>query len=106
MHNDTDLLIQEFLDLAIRKTNEHYAEHYRTLSAPKLYIEKGRKYHRVVSDYDYGHRSVHAFIGNDGKLYKSASWKAPVKDARYDLNTDMKKLERVFDPYGGYLYKR
>ena len=106
MHNDTDLRVQEYLDLVIRLTTKHYAEHYPTLKAPTMYIEKGRKYHRVVSDYDYGHRSVHAFIGADGKLYKAAGWKAPAKGARYDLNTDMEKLEQVFDPYGSYLYKR
>ena len=101
-----DLHVQAYLDLIIRLTNKFYAEHYPNLKAPIFYIEKGRKYHRVVSDYDVGHRNVHAFIGTDGKLFKAASWKAPAKDARYDLNTDMEKIEQVFDPHGGYLYKR
>ena len=103
---NTDINIQQYLDLVIRLTNKHYAERYPTLKAPTMYIEKGRKYHRVVQADEYGHRSVHAFIGNDGKLYKAAGWKAPAKDARYDLNTDMQILEQRFDPYGGYLYKR
>ena len=103
---NTDLHIQEFLDLATRKANAHYAEHYPTLSAPIFYIEKGRKYNRVVMSDKYGHRSVHAFIGNDSKLYKAAGWKAPAKGARYDLGTDMQTLEQVFDPYGSYLYAR
>ena len=106
MMTNTDLNVQQYLDLAIRLTNKHYAERYPNLKAPIFYIEKGRKYHRVVQADDVGHRHVHAFVGNDGKLYKAASWKAPVKDARYDLNTDMQKLEQCFDPYGGYLYKR
>ena len=102
---NTDLNVQQYLDLVIRLTNKHYAERYPRLKVPTFYIEKGRKYHRVVMA-DNGSRSVHAFIGNDGKLYKAAGWKAPAKDARYDLNTDMQILEQRFDPYGGYLYKR
>lgn len=102
---NTDINVQQYLDLAIRLTNKHYATHYPSLTPPTMYIEKGRKYHRVVMS-DNGSRSVHAFIGNDGKLYKAAGWKVPVKDARYDLNTDMQKLEQVFDPFSGYLYKR
>ena len=42
-----------------------------------------------------------------GDVYKPASWKAPVKDARYNILDDVAR-EHCFssvDPFGSYLYK-
>lgn len=108
---NTDLLTQEYLDLVQKMSGEYFAKHYSNLQAPKYYVERGRKYHRVVqhdrslctaSD---SSRSVHAFIGEDGMLYKAAGWKAPAKGARYNLETDMDVIRQRFDPHGSYLYR-
>ena len=105
---NTDLLTQEYLDLIQKMTSEYFAKHYSNLQAPKYYVERGRKYHRVVQ-HDRGgsssSRSVHAFIGEDGMLYKAAGWKAPAKGARYNLETDMAVIRQRFDPHGSYLYR-
>ncbi len=103
---NTDLLIQEYLDVLIQAVNTYYAKYYPNLEPDKYYIMKGRKYHRVVSAGKHGNRSVHAFVGEDGMLYKAAGWAAPAKDARYNLATDMDVLRERIDPHGGYLYKR
>ena len=103
-NTNTDLLTQEYLDLIQKMTGEYFAKHYSNLQAPKYYVERGRKYHRVVQ-HDRGGSSVHAFIGEDGMLYKAAGWKSPAKGARYNLETDMAVIGKRFDPHGSYLYR-
>ena len=86
-----------------------------TQTAPKtgsnigFYLDSmGRKYHKIIMETDGGNRSVHCFINmKTGELHKAASFKAPVKDARFDLNI-IREREFVLencDWSGGYLYK-
>ncbi len=62
---------------------------------------KGQKYSRIVSG-----GSVHAFVDNDGLLYKSQGWKAPAKDARFDLMDpeSFANMAKVVRWSGGHLY--
>lgn len=67
------------------------------------------KYHRVELTYGPGGgagKSVHAFIDSQGKVYKSAGWKAPAKGVRYDMTVaaSAAAIVRDADPFGGYLY--
>jgi len=76
----------------------------------KFYIEEGgRKYHKIVMEYENGQRSVHAFVDKKtGEVYKSASWKSPAKGVRYDLRLIEQRewlLENA-DWAGGYLYAK
>ena len=74
----------------------------------KFYYETGRKYHKVIMETEDGSRSVHAFINKKtGELHKAASFKAPVKEPRFDLRIIQERefvLEKC-DWSGGYLYK-
>ena len=74
----------------------------------KFYIESGRKYHKIIMETEDGSRSVHCFVNmKTGELHKAASFKAPVKEPRFDLRV-IKEREWVFencDWSGGYLYK-
>ena len=74
----------------------------------KFYYETGRKYHKVIMETESGSRSVHAFINKKtGELHKAASFKAPVKEPRFDLRIIVERefvLEKC-DWSGGYLYK-
>lgn len=74
----------------------------------KFYYETGRKYYKLIMETDNGSRSVHAFVNKTtGELHKAASFKAPVKEPRFDLRI-IKEREWVFekcDWAGGYLYK-
>ena len=69
----------------------------------------GRKYHKIweVDNRTYGGRSCHAFINKKtGEVFKPASYKAPAKIARYNLNI-ISSREECFsraDWAGGYLY--
>jgi hypothetical protein len=72
-------------------------------------IETGRKYHKIIFIDGGGSRSVHCFVDRStGEVYKSASWKSPAKDVRYDLRliTDREWLYEHADWAGGYLYKK
>jgi hypothetical protein len=74
----------------------------------KFYIESGRKYHKIIMETDSGNRSVHCFINmKTGELHKAASFKAPVKEARFDLRiiTEREFVLEKCDWSGGYLYK-
>jgi len=75
----------------------------------RLEFEPGKKYIRVVqtSDRQFD-RSAHAFLNPvTGEVFKAASWKAPAKDARYNLLDDLswEKMLGRLDWAGGYLYK-
>lgn len=57
-----------------------------------FFLEKGRKYHRVVQDTRnketgemFNQRSVAGFLDNDGNIYKAAGWKAPAKGIRGNI---------------------
>lgn len=86
-------------------TAEYYAKHLPTLQVPTYVVASGKKFHKVVCVND-GSRHVHSFVDQADNLFKAASWAAPAKGVRYNLNTDMPKLRQVIDPHGGYLYKR
>ena len=76
-------------------------------------IVEGKKYLKIVqrdvTDGKVTDRSgsVHAFVDKkNADLYKAAGWAAPAKGVRYNLITDMQKLEQVANWNGGYLYIR
>ena len=57
----------------------------------RFYVEArhGSKTLRVVTtdDQEFG-TSIHAFVGADGAIYKSAGWKAPAAGVRYRVTSD------------------
>ena len=72
-------------------------------------LVSGRKYHKLMQCVDGQTESVHAFIDRKtGEVYKPASYKAPAKHVRYNLNIIQSReecLERA-DWAGSYLYLR
>ena len=71
-------------------------------------FESGRKYHKIIMN-AAGSRSVHAFVDKKtGEVYKSASFKAPAKGVRFNLNiiSEREWLLKNADWAGAYLYKR
>jgi len=96
----------QYVKLLQDKTTEHFAKHYPSLDVPEYQVASGKKFHKIVRVEKDGHQSVHSFVDQADNLYKAASWAAPAKGIRYNLNTDMPKLREVIDPFGSYLYKR
>jgi hypothetical protein len=72
-------------------------------------VETGKKYHKLIMVNNGFSRSVHAFVDKqNGGVFKSASWRSPVKGERYNLLL-IKDREWLFENAswcGGYLYKR
>ena len=97
--------VTAYLNILQQRTAEHYEATGLILQPPTYTLEPGSKYIKVVQN-DRGRRSVHAFINKaTADLYKPASWRGPVKDARYNLLRDLPILATKVDPYGSYLYK-
>lgn len=75
-------------------------------------IEEGRKYYKIVQrDANFKGGSVHAFVDKvNGDLYKAASWSAPAKGVRFNLEKDLEVLRKMGESCGamwagGYLYR-
>ncbi len=114
-----EALVHDFKNDSIRRANffsnndpEYKAKRLAEIESGermyKFYYETGRKYHKVIMETESGSRSVHAFINiKTGELHKAASFKAPVKEPRFDLRI-IQEREFVLgkcDWSGGYLYK-
>ena len=70
-------------------------------------LVSGRKYHKLMQCVDGQTESVHAFIDRKtGEVYKPASYKAPAKHVRYNLNIIQEREECLekCDWAGSYLY--
>lgn len=116
-----DALKQNYIDYSIKSHNRSIAidgdptnYHQGRIDALKngecdydFIIESGRKYHKIVMVTNQ--RSVHAFVDKKtGEVYKPASWKAPAKGVRFNLNI-INEREWLFenaDWSGSYLYKK
>jgi len=84
-------------------------------SLMKFRIIEGKKYFKVVNqEFRYGEwsdSSVNCFVNKlTGEVHKAASWKSPVKGARFDMRI-IRHRELMHNPdftdwAGGYLYLR
>jgi hypothetical protein len=101
--------IWEYITVMNRVAQKHQREQFP--NHPQLCTQfstvAGRKYIKVITQCAHGtNKSVHAFIDKaTGHLYKAASRNAPAKGVRYNLLTDMHRIEQTADVYGSYLYK-
>ena len=99
-----DALADNFKNRNRGTVGGHAAPEYKFFIA-----EGGRKYHKIVMEYETGQQSVHAFVDKKtGEVYKPASFKAPAKHVRFNLLVIKERewlLEHA-DWAGGYLYAR
>ena len=96
-------LIDEWCNILEIKTNKDVPAVNKTY----FWFKINKKYTRIVKvDGWEQQETVHAFVDNKTlDVYKAASWKSPVKDARYNLITTYYKLLNDCEWTGGYLYK-
>jgi hypothetical protein len=88
---------------------DNYKQQHPNSEPYKFYIESGRKYHKIIMETGGNSRSVHAFVDKKtGEVYKPASFKAPAKHVRFNLNIISSREEcfRRADWSGAYLYIR
>ena len=113
--NDIQLNIRKYTLMLCDCLTDDFTRSHPNSEPYKFYIESGRKYHKIMMETDGGSnrlgpsRSVHAFVDKKtGEVYKAASFKAPAKIVRYNLNI-ISSREECFaraDWAGGYLYIR
>ena len=88
---------------------QNYQKHHPTGRNYSYALVSGRKYHKLMQCVDGQTESVHAFIDRKtGEVYKPASYKAPAKHVRYNLNIIKEREECLekCDFAGSYLYLR
>ncbi len=88
---------------------QNYQKHHPNGRNYSYALVSGRKYHKLMQCVDGQTESVHAFIDKKtGEVYKPASYKAPAKHVRYNLNIIKEREECLenCDWAGGYLYLR
>jgi hypothetical protein len=94
--------IEEFLAVAQDVCDKHMEAHFPNNPRAVLSIDpKGRKYAKIVrEDEGGGGGSVHCFVEiATGNILKAASWKAPAKHARGNIN-DEDGGRSALGPYG------
>ena len=78
---------------------------YPTNPPVKYGFKINKKYTKIMRIESSG-SSVHAFVDNSNlDILKAATWNAPAKGARYNLERDFNDILEVCQPNGGYLYK-
>lgn len=97
--------------MAVASVTQKFAEALnKKFEGKEFTTMAGRKFDRIVVTFAGEHnRSVHAFVEREtGMLFKSASWQAPAKNARYDISTDegFAQTVELADWAGSYLYQR
>ena len=106
--NDIQLNIRKYTLMLCECLTDDFTRRHPNSDPYKFYIESGRKYHKIVMETESQSKSVHCFVNKKtGELHKAASFKAPVKEPRFNMLI-IKEREWVFencDWSGGYLYK-
>lgn len=95
---DVQVSITQFVEKLQTYLDEYYANNYPILTSPKIIVELGQSYAKIVrQDHTQSQRpasrSVHCFVAlkdistkaitaKTGDILKAASWKAPAKHPR------------------------
>lgn len=75
----------EFVIALQQMIDEYYKKHFSLLETPKITVNVGRKFDKLVAKGN----GVHCFIERStGDIYKAASWSAPAKHARGNIYSE------------------
>lgn len=94
--------INDLIEFINNASIEFNKVRFPNLQPQRYELDGGRKYIRISDSH-----GVHCFVNAlTGDVYKAASYKAPVKQPRYNLLDagSLAALHRNWDPYGSYLY--
>jgi len=98
--NEISHRIDVLLSKLNEKLTEHNKKHFQRLEPVKVNRDDGKKYTRLVQIRESGAGSAYGFINlTTGDILKAASWKAPAKGVRGNVN-DYDYGLSCCDPYG------
>jgi len=84
--NITSERITELVSRLQLKINEYYTKYYSYSVPDKFIITEGKRYFKIIKT-NLSNRSVYAFVDKTtGDILKPASWAAPTKHARGNVN--------------------
>jgi len=89
--------VDKYLKALTEAHNKEYDRLYPNLEYPEFTAKYGKKYIKILRT--RGQEMVHCFLDFDGNIYKAASWKAPAKGIRGNVNNEKYPL------MGGEYYK-
>ena len=64
---------------------------YDMTKIPEITVTKAKKFYKIWIK-TFGQTSIHCFVDFEGKIYKPATWQAPAKGIRGNVNNDKKPL--------------
>ena len=83
---DLDDRLQTFLAKVQDKVNSYYKEGAE--SAPTITLKKSRRYAKLITE-NYSQKSAFCFVDlTNGDILKCASWSAPAKGARGNIQSE------------------
>lgn len=82
---DLDDRLQIFLAKVQEKVNSYYEE---SQSVPTITLKKSRRYAKLITE-NYNQKSAFCFVDlTNGNILKCASWNAPAKGARGNIQSE------------------
>lgn len=97
--------LAEFVKAVDAYTDEHYRKTLPELHnrgwMPKIELERGKKYIRVVHSEGASNRRVYCFLDLQGNIYKADSWKKPAKHVLGSIFDENFSLGKGLTVYGG-----
>ncbi len=104
MTTDFETRLAEFVPAVDAFVAEHHAKNFPSLSAaglvPKIELQRGVKFIRVVSRETNGGGGVYCFLDLEGNIFKADGWKRPAKHVRGSIFDANYSLGKGLGPYG------
>ncbi len=96
-------MIEAYIARVQQLNDEMHAEHYPNVPTPRVSVENGKRYARIVlSNGHTDRKSVHSFVDlTNGNILKAASWKMPAKGIRGNVAD----LTKGFNANGAQSYR-
>jgi hypothetical protein len=105
MDSKTTEALAAFVATCQSVIDTHFAKNFPTLTAPRLTVELGRRYAKLIKNEGMS-RSVHCFVDlTNGDVLKSETWKKPAKHARGSIFSAQHGEEAV-SAYGAHYLSR
>jgi hypothetical protein len=88
--------IENFRAVLEARVHAHYKKNYPSLPLPSITVDLGSKFAKIVKGRNDGTTSVHCFIEiTSGDIYKAATWRAPAKHVRGNINSEDSGMSAV-----------